>query len=114
MGAQNQLGEARDTLPLTTWASKAFLSRTEKQQRDEVCWSKRCSCADTTHMEGFSKLSLFLDGGRLTTTHQPGFFVETDGRREKRMECIVQQNGSRRGRMAEEQSVLRHNDVFPW
>lgn len=33
-------------------------------------------------MEGFSKLSLFLDGGRLTTTHQPGFFVETDGRRE--------------------------------
>lgn len=33
-------------------------------------------------MEGFFKLSLFLDGGRLTTTHQLGFF-ETDGRAEK-------------------------------
>lgn len=32
MGAQNQLGEARDTLPLTTGASKAFLSRTENNR----------------------------------------------------------------------------------
>lgn len=54
-----------------------------KQQRDGACWSQQCSCADTTHMEGFSKLSLFLDGGRLTTTHQLGFFVETEGRGEK-------------------------------
>lgn len=45
-------------------------------------------------MEGFSKLSLFLDGGRLTTTHQPGFFVETDGQGE-RMELIIQHNGTR-------------------
>lgn len=57
-------------------------------------------------MEGFSKLSLFLDGGRLTTTHQPGFFVETDGRREKGWKVTSNKNGSRRGRMAEEQSVL--------